>query len=88
MIRVSLIQSLRLPPNQGAMISVKLEGDIDCVKHSLLVQNWESIEKETGLTVEDAIIPPLKSGVHRLTALALHSVFQRVHVWEKQRKLR
>ena len=46
-------------------ISVKLEGDIDCVKYSLLVQNRESI-KETGLTVEDVIIPPPKSGVSQI----------------------
>ena len=65
-IRVNLIQSLRLPPNQGATISVKLEGDTHCVKHSLLVQNRESIEKETGLTVEDAIIPPPQSGVSQI----------------------
>ena len=75
------------------MVSVKLEGDIDCVKHSLLVQNWKSIEKETGLTVEDAIISLPKSGISQIvvrnrSALALRSVFQRVHVWEKQRKLR
>ena len=65
-IRVNLIQSLQLPPNQGATISVKLEGDTDCVKHSLLVQNRESIEKDTGLTVEDVVIPPPKSGVSQI----------------------
>lgn len=63
---VNLIQSLRLLPNQGAKISVKLEGDTNCVKHSLLVQNRESIEKKRGLTVEDAIIPPPKSGVSQI----------------------
>ena len=40
---VNLIQSLGLPPNQGAMISVKLEGDTNCVKHSLLGQNRETM---------------------------------------------
>ena len=45
---------------------MKLEGDTDCVKHSLLVQNQESIEKQIGLTVKDAIISPPKSGVSQI----------------------
>ena len=46
-IRVNLVKSLRLPANQGAVVSVELTGC--CHQHapSLLVQNQEHIERET-----------------------------------------
>ena len=65
-VRVKLIQSLRLPPSRGAVVPVKLEGDPDCLKHPVLVQNCESIERETGLTVEDAVISAPGSGVAQI----------------------
>ena len=65
-IRVNLIQSLRLPPSKGAVVPVKLEGDRDCLKRLVLVQNSERIERETGLTVEDAVIAAPESGVAQI----------------------
>ena len=54
---------LRLPSNQGAVVSMKLEGDPGPLEHLLLVQNRECIQRETGLTVEDVIIAAPRSGV-------------------------
>ena len=48
------------------MVPVKLEEDPDCLKHPVLVQNCESIERETGLTVEDAVISAPGSGVAQI----------------------
>ena len=73
-IQVNLIQSLRLPPSKAAVVPVKL-GDGDCLKHLVLVQNSERIEKETGLTVEDAVIAAPESGVAQIVVHnRLHSV--------------
>lgn len=55
-IRVNLVQSLWLPPSQGAIVTVKLERKPDSLEHSLLVHNCKSIERDTGLTVEDSLI--------------------------------
>ena len=65
-IRVNLVKSLRLPANQGAVVSVELTGC--CHQHapSLLVQNQEHIERETGLRVEDAIVTVSESGVAQI----------------------
>ena len=62
-VRVHLVQALRLPPNQGAVVPVKLEGDSDILQHPLLVQTQERIEKQTGLMVEDAVICAPQSGM-------------------------
>ena len=48
------------------MVPVKLEGDCDCLKHLVLVQNSERIERETGLAVEDAVIAAPESGVAQI----------------------
>ena len=42
---------------------MKLEGDPDILRHPLLAQTQERNEKETGLTLEDAVICAAQSGV-------------------------
>ena len=65
-IRVNLVKSLRLPANQGAVVSVELTGCSHQHAPSLLVQNQEHIERETGLRVEDAIVTVPESGVAQI----------------------
>ena len=65
-VRVSLVQSLRLPPSHGALVSVELEGDPDDLKQPLIVLNHEDVERETGLTVEDVVITAPENGVAKL----------------------
>ena len=65
-IRVNLVKSLRLPANQGAVVSVELTGCCHQNAPSLLVQNQEHIERETGLRVEDAIVTVPESGVAQI----------------------
>ena len=60
------MKALRFPANQGVVVSVELTG---CCRHpapSLLVQNKEHIERETGLRIEDAIVTVPESGVARI----------------------
>ena len=87
-VRVNLVQSLQLPPNQGAVVSVKLEGYIDSPEHSLLVHSWEIIQRETGLTVENSIIAVPQSSLAQIVVKNCCGFTPVEHVLEKQRWLK
>ena len=58
MVSVSLVQSLRLSPNQGSMVSVKVEGAENFDQPMMLEQR----EGLAGMTVEDSLITCTKEG--------------------------
>ena len=67
-----------MPPNQVAVVPVRLEGDSDILQHPLLVQTQDRIERETGLMVEDAVICAPQSGLAQIVVRNCSSVTQSV----------
>ena len=62
-IRVCLVQSLRLPPNRGAVVPVCCEGNVEQCQQPLLVEAEGRLD---GLTVESAMIIPPKDGITQI----------------------
>ena len=62
-VRVRLVQSLRLLPNQGAVVPVRCEGNIAPSQQALIVE----AERELGgLAIESAVILPPKDGITQM----------------------
>ena len=62
-VRVHLVQSLRLLPNQGAVVPVRCEGNVESSQQPLLV------EAEQGLScvaIESAVIMPPRDGITQM----------------------
>ena len=77
-IRVSLVQSLRLPPNRSAMVPVKLEGTSQLLSRTIIVEGEERVEKETGIIVEDAVVSAPKDGLTHVVVSNLTGFTQTV----------
>lgn len=61
-VRVCLVQSLRLPPNQGAVVPVRCEGSVEQFQQPLLVAGQDL----DGLIVDSAVIMPPKDGITQI----------------------
>ena len=57
------MQSLRLPPNQGAVVPFRCEGNVEQCQQPLLVEAEGRVD---GLTVESAVIVPPKDGITQI----------------------
>lgn len=62
-VRVCLVQSLRLPPNQGAVVPVRCEGNVEQFQQPLLVVAEQDLD---GLIVDSAVIMPPKDGITQI----------------------
>ena len=65
-VRVNLVQSLRLVPNQAAIVSVKVTGDSTIPDCPLMMLNHTDVEQQTGLTIVDAVITPDTCGMSQI----------------------
>ena len=62
-VRVSLVNSLKLPPGQSALVPVRVEGDFNPAGQAMFVKSHGELEKDTGLIVEDALLPHPENGL-------------------------
>ena len=62
-VRISLVNSLKLPPGQNALVPVRVEGDFNPVRQAMFVKSHGELEKDTGLIVEDALLPHPENGL-------------------------
>ena len=62
-IRVSLIQSLRLPQSKSAIVPMRLEPSTGKTHQSLLIECSKSLEKDTGINMEEALVPATEDGL-------------------------
>ena len=76
-IKVSLIQSLKLPPSQSALVPVKLESCTAVTDEMLLIEG-QHLLKETGLVLEDAIVDTPRDGITQLVIVNMSGLTQRV----------
>ena len=60
-VRVCLLQSVSVRAGRSAMVPVRVEGT-DNLKGPILLDYDKSVERATGLVVEDALIQPTKEG--------------------------
>ena len=60
-IRVKLVQSMRLPPNQSVLTNACLTGR-DSLNGPLLVESAASVVNDRGLQVTDSVVLPTKEG--------------------------
>ena len=65
-VRVNLVKSLKLTPNQSAVVSVRVKGEFDPVGQTMFIEGHSALEKDTGLVVEDAILPQPENGLAHL----------------------
>ena len=65
MVRVRLVQSVRLPPHQSVLSQVRIEDDW-LSSDPLLLQYDSSTEQTTGVCVGDALIQPSKDSDTRV----------------------
>ena len=77
-ISVSLVQSLRLPPNRSAVVPVKLEGTSQLLNRTIIVEGEERVEKDTGIIVEDAVVSAPKDGLTHVVVSNLTGFTQTV----------
>ena len=70
-VRVSLVKSLQLPPNQSAVVPVRVEGDFDPAGQTMFVKRHRELEKDTGLIVEDALLPHPENGLTHIVVTNL-----------------
>ena len=62
-VRVSLVNSLKLPPVQSALVPVRVEGDFNPARQAMFVKSHGELEKDTGLIVEDALLSHPENGL-------------------------
>ena len=77
-VRVSSVQSLKLSPNQSAVVPVKAEGQFYPQGYAMLVEGYSQLEKDTGLIVEEAVLPPLEDGRTHLVVTNLSGITQTI----------
>ena len=70
-VRVSLVKSLKLPPNQSAVVPVRVEGDFDPAGQTTFVKSHRELEKDTGLIVKDALLPHPENGLTHIVVTNL-----------------
>ena len=75
-IRVRLVWSVKLLPGTSAIVPAKLHGPTGESGKCLLVEGDGNLEGETGLTVEDAIVPAPKEGIVHLVLANLSGLSQ------------
>ena len=63
MVRVCLVQSLRLLPNQEAVVPVRCEGNVESSQQALLVEAEQGLN---GVAIESAVIMPPKDGITQM----------------------
>ena len=62
-VRISLVNSMKLPPGQSALVPVRVEGDFNPAGQAMFVKSHGELEKDTGLIVEDALLPHPENGL-------------------------
>ena len=62
---VSLVQSLKLPPSRSAVVSGKLGGQLSLKDQAVFVKGCTKLKEDTGLVVEEAVLPPPEDGLTR-----------------------
>ena len=65
-IRVCLVQLLRLPPSTSAVVTVRTESKPLQPHQLVFVEGHRALEMETGVVVEDALLPAGEDGLTRL----------------------
>ena len=75
-ITVSLVQSLKLPPSHSALVPVKL--NYLTMKDETFLVEGERLLKETGLTLEDAVVSPPGDGATRVVITNMTGLTQQL----------
>jgi hypothetical protein len=75
-IRVSLVQSLKLPPSQSALVPVRLDG-VPGDNQTLLIESGRQLN-ETGLVLENAVVNAPADGIAHLVVTNMSGLTQRV----------
>ena len=65
-VRVCLVQSLRLPPSTSAVVTVRTESKPLQPHQLVFAEGHRALEMETGVVVEDALLPAGEDGLTRL----------------------
>ena len=66
---VCLVQSLRLPSGRSAIVPVQIKGQFHQSSQAMLVEGHQASEIETGVVVEDAILPNTEDGFTSIVVL-------------------
>ena len=67
LVRVSLVKSVTVLPGQTTMVDVKLTSGCNLSNLPVLVEGSASVEKKTGLRVEDALVAPDDEGMAKMS---------------------
>lgn len=81
MVRVWLVQSLRLPPCQCALARVGVENN-QCNSNPLLLDNDQKIEESIGVHIGDALLQPSEDGIAYVLIATPTGFTQRMEVRE------
>ena len=76
-IRVSLVQSMKLPPSQSVVVPVRLESSPAGEDQILLIEGEQMFEK-TGLVMENAVVNSPQDGLTHLVITNMSGLTQRV----------
>ena len=76
-IKVSLVQSLKLPPSQCALVQVKLESPTT-VRDQMLLIEGEHLLGDTGLILESAVVDTSRKGTTHLVITNMSGLTQRI----------
>ena len=76
-IKVGLVQSLKLPPSQCALVPVKLESPTT-VKDQMLLIEGEHLLGDTGLILESAVVDTSRKGTTHLVITNMSDLTQRI----------
>ena len=77
-VRVSLVQTLKIPANRSALVPVRVECTPQQGNLPMFVEGREGIEKETGLVVEDAVVSTTADCLAQLVITNLSGFTQRL----------
>ena len=77
-IRVSLVQSLKLPPSQSAIVPVKLENAPWQFDEALMVEGEVSTAVDSGVLMDDAVISVSEDGIAQLVITNLSGITQKI----------
>ena len=76
-IRVSLVQSLKLPPSQSALVPIRLDSCAVKEDQTLLIEGEQFLDR-TGLVLENAVVSASRDGTAHLVITNMTGFTQRV----------